>query len=72
MLIFYELFYSVECFCGMEEPPQIKHLPDSSCNMKCSGNPKQLCGGYLTINVFWTGIQSKKHINISVLNAQKL
>lgn len=56
----------------MEEPPQIKHLPDSSCNMKCSGNPKQLCGGYLTINVFWTGIQSKKHINISVLNAQKL
>ncbi|XP_043503808.1 xylosyltransferase oxt [Polistes fuscatus] len=52
--------YSVECFCGMEEPPQIKHLPDSSCNMKCSGNPKQLCGGYLTINVFWTGIQKFK------------
>ncbi|XP_026671974.1 xylosyltransferase oxt isoform X2 [Ceratina calcarata] len=52
--------YSVECFCGMEKPSQLKRLPDSSCNMKCSGNPKYSCGGYLTINVFWTGIQKFK------------
>ncbi|XP_012525203.1 xylosyltransferase oxt [Monomorium pharaonis] len=52
--------YSVECFCGMEEPLQTKRLPDSSCNMKCSGNPKQTCGGYLTINIYWTGIQRFK------------
>ncbi|KYQ54323.1 Xylosyltransferase oxt [Trachymyrmex zeteki] len=52
--------YSVECFCGMEEPLQTKRLPDSSCNMKCSGNPKQTCGGYLTINIYWTGIQKFK------------
>ncbi|XP_033317275.1 xylosyltransferase oxt [Bombus bifarius] len=52
--------YSVECFCGMENPSQLKRLPDSSCNMKCSGNPKYSCGGYLTINVFWTGIQKFK------------
>lgn len=52
--------YSVECFCGMEEPSQLKRLPDSSCNMKCSGNPKYSCGGYLTINIFWTGIQRFK------------
>lgn len=52
--------FSVECFCGMEKPSQLKRLPDSSCNMKCSGNPKYSCGGYLTINVFWTGIQSKE------------
>ncbi|XP_076384790.1 xylosyltransferase oxt [Megalopta genalis] len=52
--------YSVECFCGMEKPPQLKRLPDSSCNMKCPGNPKYSCGGYLTINVFWTGIQRFK------------
>jgi len=51
--------FRVECFCGMEEPLQTKRLPDSSCNMKCSGNPKQTCGGYLTINIYWTGIQSK-------------
>lgn len=52
--------YSMECFCGMEEPLQTKRLPDSSCNMKCSGNPKQTCGGYLTINIYWTGIQKFK------------
>ncbi|XP_025163648.1 xylosyltransferase oxt isoform X3 [Harpegnathos saltator] len=52
--------YSVECFCGMEEPSFTKRLPDSSCNMKCSGNPKQSCGGYLTINIYWTGIQKFK------------
>lgn len=52
--------YSVECFCGMEEPSPLKRLPDSSCNMKCSGNPKYSCGSYLTINVFWTGIRKFK------------
>lgn len=52
--------YSVECFCGTEEPSQTKRLPDSSCNMKCSGNPRQTCGGYLTINVYSTGIQKFK------------
>lgn len=51
--------FSVECFCGIEEPPFTKRLPDSSCNMKCPGNPRQSCGGYLTINVYWTGIKSK-------------
>ncbi|XP_077264454.1 xylosyltransferase oxt [Temnothorax americanus] len=52
--------YSMECFCGMEQPLQTKRLPDSSCNMKCSGNPKQTCGGYLTINIYSTGIQRFK------------
>lgn len=46
----------------MEKPSQLKRLPDSSCNMKCSGNPKHSCGGYLTINIFWTGIQSKEKL----------
>ncbi|XP_011302816.1 xylosyltransferase oxt [Fopius arisanus] len=52
--------YSIECFCGVEEPPQTKRLPDSSCNMKCPGDLKQSCGGYLTINVFKTGIKKFK------------
>lgn len=52
--------YSVECFCGMEEPAQTSRLPDSSCNMKCPGDSKQSCGGYLTINVFHTGIKKFK------------
>ncbi|KAK0163016.1 hypothetical protein PV327_006732 [Microctonus hyperodae] len=52
--------YSTECFCGMEEPPQVKRLPDSSCNMKCSGDPRQSCGGYLTTNIYRTGIRRFK------------
>ncbi|KAJ8684173.1 hypothetical protein QAD02_019965 [Eretmocerus hayati] len=50
--------YSVECFCGKAEPQKISQLPDSSCDMKCPGNLKQSCGGYLTMNVFSTGIKS--------------
>ncbi|XP_001604139.2 xylosyltransferase oxt [Nasonia vitripennis] len=52
--------YSMECFCGKEEPSKTNQLPDSSCNMKCPGDPKQPCGGYLTINIFLTGIQRFK------------
>lgn len=27
--------------------------------MKCPGNPKEICGGYFTMNIFETGISSK-------------
>lgn len=47
-----------ECFCGREEPSKTHQLPDSSCNMKCAGDPKQTCGGYLTTNIFFTGYKS--------------
>ncbi|XP_044597603.1 xylosyltransferase oxt isoform X3 [Cotesia glomerata] len=52
--------YSTECFCGVDEPSFMKRLPDSSCNLKCSGDPKQSCGGYLAMNVYRTGIQKFK------------
>uniref|UniRef100_A0A0P6K152 protein xylosyltransferase n=1 Tax=Aedes aegypti TaxID=7159 RepID=A0A0P6K152_AEDAE len=48
--------YSSECFCGDEPPKASAKLPDSSCNMKCSGDPKQACGGYFTANIYETGI----------------
>ncbi|XP_055620367.1 xylosyltransferase oxt isoform X2 [Toxorhynchites rutilus septentrionalis] len=48
--------YSSECFCGDEPPKASAKLPDSSCNMKCTGDPKQACGGYFTTNVYETGI----------------
>ncbi|XP_058831412.1 xylosyltransferase oxt [Topomyia yanbarensis] len=48
--------YSTECFCGDELPKASAKLPDSSCNMKCSGDPRQACGGYFTTNVYETGI----------------
>uniref|UniRef100_A0A182NJI0 protein xylosyltransferase n=1 Tax=Anopheles dirus TaxID=7168 RepID=A0A182NJI0_9DIPT len=49
--------YGYECFCGDEEPKASAKLPDSSCNIKCTGDAKQACGGYFTINVYETGIR---------------
>uniref|UniRef100_A0A182PIG7 protein xylosyltransferase n=1 Tax=Anopheles epiroticus TaxID=199890 RepID=A0A182PIG7_9DIPT len=49
--------YGYECFCGDEVPKASAKLPDSSCNIKCPGDPKQACGGYFTINVYETGIR---------------
>lgn len=57
--LFAGLQYSSECFCGNEEPPIDAKLPDSSCNMKCPAEPKSVCGGYYTINIYETGIASK-------------
>ncbi|KAL1128991.1 hypothetical protein AAG570_013523 [Ranatra chinensis] len=48
--------YGSECFCDNEEPPSTARLPDSSCNMKCPGDPKEACGGYYTINIYQTGV----------------
>ncbi|XP_060535752.1 xylosyltransferase oxt isoform X2 [Cylas formicarius] len=49
--------YSIECFCGADEPPSSAKVPDSSCNMKCPGNQHATCGGYYTINIYQTGIK---------------
>lgn len=51
--------YGRECFCGFDAPPSSAKLPDSSCNMKCLGNAKEICGGFYAMNVYETGIASK-------------
>ena len=51
--------YSTECFCGNNVPPAEAKLPDPNCNMKCPAEPKSVCGGYYTINIYETGIASK-------------
>ncbi|XP_062136792.1 xylosyltransferase oxt [Drosophila sulfurigaster albostrigata] len=48
--------YSRECFCGFDAPPSSAKLPDSSCNMKCLGHAKEICGGFYAMNVYETGI----------------
>lgn len=48
--------YARECFCGFDAPPSSAKLPDSSCNMKCVGNAKEICGGFYAMNVYETGI----------------
>lgn len=51
--------YGRECFCGFDAPPSSAKLPDSSCNMKCLDNAKEICGGFFAMNVYETGIASK-------------
>lgn len=51
--------YARECFCGFDTPPRSAKLADSSCNMKCIGNAKEICGGIYAMNVYETGIASK-------------
>lgn len=51
--------YGRECFCGFDAPPSSAKLPDSSCNMKCLDNAKEICGGFFAMNVYETGIASE-------------
>lgn len=51
--------YGTECFCGVGMPPSDCEIPEKMCDMKCSGNPNEFCGGYFTMNVYSTGINSK-------------
>lgn len=51
--------FRTECFCGHSISENAAKLPDPECNYKCSGDPKQLCGGYFTMNIFETGIKRK-------------
>lgn len=55
--------YGRECFCGFDAPPSSAKLPDSSCNMKCLDNAKEICGGYFAMNVYETGIASEYLLN---------
>lgn len=56
---YYILLDRTECFCGNTEPAVAAKLPDPDCNHKCSGESKQICGGFFTMNIFETGIASK-------------
>ena len=44
------LQFSKECFCGKNLPKKIAPR-QSDCNMKCSGNRSQKCGGGNRMNV---------------------
>ncbi|KAK4202426.1 WSC domain-containing protein [Triangularia verruculosa] len=49
----YEFFatqWASECYCGSTKPTNA--APDSDCNMPCSGNPDETCGGGMRLNVY--------------------
>merc|ERR1712232_344216 len=45
--------YGVQCFCGHGfEVKQPQKKDDVNCNMKCSGNSSETCGGSFSLEVF--------------------
>ncbi|XP_062621145.1 uncharacterized protein LOC134282767 [Saccostrea cucullata] len=48
---FYGVQYSTWCFCGNFFTKNVRH-PERECNMKCSGNNIQICGGTLRMNIY--------------------
>jgi len=47
---------STLCFCGSQTPLQ-QPLPSPSCDMMCSGNASQACGGVLTNSVYKLAVE---------------
>ncbi|XP_074658654.1 plasminogen-like [Tubulanus polymorphus] len=47
------LQYTVACFCG-DQVGKYGRAPDVECNMKCRGNPKEICGGSSRNSVYAT------------------
>ena len=46
----------MECFCGNERPSVNSDVDASKCNKFCPGDSEAKCGGYLTMNVYQTGV----------------
>ena len=55
--------YKHECFCGNDAPPSKYLLPMSQCDLPCSGDPSQKCGGVWKMNVFKRG---KIGVNLTI------
>jgi hypothetical protein len=49
---YFGLEYSSECYLGDSLSPASIPLPQSKCNMPCSGNKQQICGGSSAISLF--------------------
>ena len=46
--------YSAECYCGTSLAATSAKVADSDCNMACSGNAAEPCGGASRLTLFHT------------------
>jgi hypothetical protein len=46
--------YSVECYCGTTPAATSAQVADSDCNMPCSGDATEPCGGGSRLSLFYT------------------
>ena len=49
--------YGLECFCGNSQPEAAREIQEKRCDMTCPGDEDETCGGYLTMDVFETGLK---------------
>lgn len=47
--------YSSQCYCGNTLATGSGPAPDGDCDMTCSGNATEACGGPNRLNLFWSG-----------------
>ena len=49
--------YGYECFCGEKSIKDLTNfkIEEEKCNKKCPGASTEICGGYLTMNIYHTG-----------------
>lgn len=51
----YEYFgvqFGRDCFCGNDIKTSFNRVSDEECNIFCSGNTDELCGGFWKIYIF--------------------
>jgi hypothetical protein len=48
---YFSLQYGVECFCG-DSYGRLGRAPENECNMKCSADARQICGGVWRNSVY--------------------
>lgn len=58
-----------ECFCANEFTQELVLLPDSDCDKPCDGDPSQICGSNMKLNIYdvETGISSILLFKIIIL-----
>ncbi|KAG6888771.1 hypothetical protein C0995_006100 [Termitomyces sp. Mi166 len=45
--------YGRECYCDYSVRPSGALADDTTCNMPCTGNRNEMCGGASRINIYW-------------------
>jgi len=45
-----------ECWCGNQRPAKSSKVEDVNCDVPCSGDSKQFCGGGWKMGIYSTGI----------------
>ena len=48
--------YATQCFCDDMDPPASRFADQEDCDHPCPGDKVQMCGAYLRMNVYFTGI----------------